>query len=136
MLTRTTKSTILGFFASLLFPFFIFSQKQTVLDHVKGKQAFRDEVIYFYKENWEVFRKEAKAKGYISDFKMLTSEPDSNQMFDIFLFTEYPSEESLKNSEKNFDPILKLLRPNGPRMMIQRKREEILSRINTYQLKD
>ncbi|MBX7055587.1 MAG: TlpA family protein disulfide reductase [Pyrinomonadaceae bacterium] len=86
------------------------------IDYVKIKDGRRDEALYFYENNWTLYRDEALKRGVIHSYQILESVPSTTAPFDIILITWYKNEEQHINSEKNFEPILKELRPNGPKL--------------------
>ena len=86
------------------------------IDYVKIKDGRRDEALYFYENNWKLYRDEAIKRGVIHSYQMLESIPSTTAPFDIILITWYKNEDQHKNSEKNFEPILKELRPSGPKL--------------------
>ena len=84
------------------------------IDFVKIKEGKRDETMFFYGNNWKPYREEALKRGVIHSYELLEPSPAAAAPFDLILITRYKGEEQHKNSEKNFEPILKELRPNGP----------------------
>jgi len=86
------------------------------IDYVKIKDGRRDEAMFFYENNWKLYRDEALKRDVIHSYQMLESIPSTTAPFDLILITWYKNEEQHKNSEMNFEPILKELRPNGPKL--------------------
>ncbi len=84
-----------------------------LMDFVKIKNGNRDEALFFYENNWKVYREAALKKGVIHSYELIEAKSETNSTFDIILVTRYKNEEQHKNSEKNFEPILKEIRPNG-----------------------
>lgn len=84
-----------------------------LMDFVKIKNGKRDEAIFYYENNWKIYREAAQKKGFIKSFEILEIAPNENNQFDLILITRYANEEQYKASEKNFEPILRELRPNG-----------------------
>jgi len=84
-----------------------------LMDFVKIKNSKRDEALFFYENNWKVYREAALKKGFIHSYELIEARSETNPAFDIILVTRYKNEEQHKNSEKNFEPILKEIRPNG-----------------------
>jgi len=84
-----------------------------LMDFVKIKNGKRDEALFFYENNWKVYREAALKKGIIHSYELIEAKSETNTAFDLILVTRYKNEEQRKNSEKNFEPILKELRPNG-----------------------
>lgn len=103
-----------------------------VADFVKIKDGRRDEALYFYENNWKVYRDEAKKRGVIDSYELISASSEKNADFDLILVTRYSGEEQFKNSEKNFEPILKELRPDGPTLKNQLKPEEFRRNVFAY----
>jgi hypothetical protein len=89
----------------------------SVIDFVKIKDEKIKEALYFYENNWRVYRAIALTKEYIKSYQLLTTAADSNANFDIILITEYSDSTQLKLSEKRFQEIIKDLRPTGPKLL-------------------
>lgn len=94
-----------------------FGQTVMVMDFVKIKEGKSKEALFFYENNWKLYREEALKKKYITAYQIVKTPADSLANFDLILITEYASRADHQNSEKNFEPILKQLRPNGPKML-------------------
>lgn len=105
------------------------SQTVSVLDFVKIKDNKKQEALFFYENNWKVYREAALKKGIIKSYRLLAIEADSTAGYDLILVTEYKNADQHKASEKNFEPILKELRPNGPVLLNHLKPADF--RINT-----
>lgn len=103
-----------------------------VADFVKIKDGRRDEALYFYENNWKIYREEAKKRGVIESFELVDARSEKNADFDLILITRYRGEDQYKNSEKNFEPILKQLRPNGPALKNALKPEEFRQNVFVY----
>ncbi len=103
-----------------------------VADFVKIKDGRRDEALYYYENNWKIYREEAKKRGVIESFELIEARSDKSSDFDLILITRYRGEENYKNSEKNFEPILKQLRPNGPVFKNTVKAEEFRQSVFLY----
>lgn len=85
-----------------------------LMDFVKIKNGKREEAIFYYENNWKIYREIALKKGFIKSFEIIEIVPNETNRFDLILITRYKNEEQYKASEKNFEPILKEIRPNGP----------------------
>ena len=103
------------------------------MDFVKIKEGKRDDTMFFYEKNWKVYREEALKRGIIHSFELLESVPVATAPFDLILITRYKGEEQHKSSEKNFEPILKELRPNGPELKSTLKPDELRQRVFIYE---
>ena len=103
------------------------------MDFVKIKEGRRDETMFFYEKNWKLYRENALKRGIIHSYELLESVPVTTAPFDLILMTRYKSEEQHKSSEKNFEPILKELRPNGPELKNALKPDEFRQRVFVYE---
>ena len=56
-------------------------------------------------------------RRYILSYEVVKVSPDSTADFDLMLITEYRDSVQLRNSEENFQKIIKEVRPNGPRLL-------------------
>jgi hypothetical protein len=102
----------------------LFGQNQsaiTTIDFVKIKNNKRQEALFFYENNWKVYRDIALEKGYIKSYKLLTSSADTTANFDLILMTEYSDSSFYKSSEERFQQIIKATRPEGPKLLNQLK---------------
>ncbi len=109
-----------------------FSQTIATIDITRAKQAYEKEAIYFYENNWKVFREEALRLKYISGYQLIRTETDSTGWFDIILITQFADSVQRKKVEENFRPIMNRLSPNGPRMLNDVKRSEFLKPGGSY----
>lgn len=113
------------------------AQKDTyvIMDIVKVKNGLWNEALYFFENNWKVFREEAIKQDIISSYQMLVNQADSVNN-NIVLITEYPDSLSYRKSEENFRPILKKFRPNGPAYLNDKRRNDFVETLvfNTYKV--
>ncbi|HOZ67875.1 MAG TPA: hypothetical protein PLU11_06080 [Chitinophagaceae bacterium] len=106
-----------------LFPFFLLvsfcstAQGVTVMDFVQVKEGRRAEAVYFYENNWKVYRDIALKKGFILSYRLEEVVADSAAGFNLVLITEYRDSVFYHNSETNFREILSTARPNGPLLL-------------------
>lgn len=103
------------------------------IDFVKIKEGKRDEAMFFYEKNWKLYREEALKRGVIHSYELVESVPAATAPFDLILLTRYKNEEQHKNSEKNFEPILKELGPNGPELKNSLKPDDFRQRVFVYE---
>jgi thiol-disulfide isomerase/thioredoxin len=103
------------------------------IDFVKIKEGKRDETMFFYEKNWKPYREEALKRGIIHSYELVESVQAATAPFDLILITRYKNEEQHKNSEKNFEPILKELRTNGPELKNLLKPDEFRQRVFIYE---
>ena len=99
-----------------------------MMDNVKVKNGLWNEALYFYDNNWKVYRLDAIKKGIISSYQMLVNRADSTSNY-IVLLTQYPDSLSFAKSEENFRPILKKLRPDGPAYLNEKRRNDFAETI-------
>jgi len=104
----------------------------STLDFVKFKDGKRDEALYYYENNWKIYRDAAVKRGVIDSYELVESKSENNSLFDLILITRYRGEEMYRNSEKNFEPILKELRPNGPILKSDLKPDEFRQSVFLY----
>lgn len=88
-----------------------------VIDFVEVKNGHQAEVEYFINENWKTFREAALKKGVIKSYRVLRTSPDSTAAFSYMMMTEFADSTSFRNVEENFRPIMKAVRPNGPKFL-------------------
>ena len=86
----------------------------STVDFVKIKDGKRDEALYYYANNWRLYREEAVRRGLIHSFELIDAKSATSTDFDLILITRYLGPVQFRDSEKNFEPILKQMRPNGP----------------------
>jgi hypothetical protein len=113
--------------ALLLFANISFGQSETTIttiDFVKIKNNKRQEVLYFYENNWKVYRDIALKNDYIKSYKLLTTSADTTANFDLILLTEYADSTQFKLSEDRFQQIIKETRPDGPKLLNELKPNE------------
>lgn len=92
-----------------------------IIDFVKIKDNKRQETLYFYENNWKMFRDIALEKGYIKSYRLLSTPADSAAAFDLMLITEYADSTQLRLSEDRFQQIIKSTRPNGMKLLNELK---------------
>lgn len=102
----------------------------TKIDFVKITGGKKNEALYFYENNWKVFRDIALDKGYIKSYELLIAVTDSISNFDLMLITEYADSIHEKLSEERFQQIIKETRPFGPKLLNTLKPNEF--RQNLY----
>ena len=107
----------------------------TSVDIVKVKNGYVNEATYFFENNWKLYRDSALANNFISGYRIMKTVADSAQTT-FMLFTEYRSRQSYFDREKNFQPLMKKLRPSGPIYMNNLKRDDILHRSENFLMHD
>lgn len=103
----------------------------SVIDFVKIKNDKKNEALYFYENNWKVYRDSALRRNYIISYRLLTTKADSLANFDIMLVTEYADSLQLKLSEERFQQIIKEMRPAGPKLLNELKPNDFRQNIFT-----
>lgn len=101
-----------------------------LIDFVKIKEGKRNESLYYYENNWKVYRDIALEKGYIKSYQLLSTVTDTLANFDLMLITDYSDSTQVKLSEERFQQIIKETRPNGPKLLNNLKPNEF--RQNLY----
>jgi hypothetical protein len=114
-----------------------YAQKDSyvIMDIVKVKNGLWNDALYFFENNWKLYREEAIKQGIISSYKLLVNKADSVSN-NIVLITEYPDSLSYRKSEENFRPILKKIRPDGPAYLNENKRNDFMEIVvfNSYKV--
>ncbi len=82
-----------------------------ILDNKKA------EALFFYENNWKVYRETALQKGYIQSYQLLFSQEDSTVNFDMIMVTTFKDSIQFSRGEENFGTIIKSLRTNGPLLL-------------------
>lgn len=89
----------------------------SVMDFIKIKDGKKAEAIFFYENNWKIYREAALKKNVIHSFQMLVGWPDTLNNFDLVLITTYKDSAQYLEGEENFQGIIKELRPSGPKLL-------------------
>lgn len=116
----------------LLLTNILFGQSQqtiTVIDFVKIKNDKRQEAIFFYENNWKVYRDIALKKGVIKSYKLLTTSADTTANFDLMLITEYADSAQFKLSEERFQKIINTIAPKGPKLLNELKPKDFRTNV-------
>jgi hypothetical protein len=103
----------------------------SVIDFVKIKNDKTKEALFFYENNWKVYRDSALQKKYISAYRLLTTNADSMGNFDIMLITEYADRAQFQLSEQRFNQIIKTVRPDGPKLLNDLKPDDFRKHVFT-----
>ncbi len=91
------------------------------IDFVRIKNDRQKEAIFFYENNWKVYRDIAIQKNFIKSYRILYAKADTTTNFDLVLLTEYTDSVQFKLSEDRFQSIIKETRPNGPMLLNELK---------------
>lgn len=111
------------------------TEKQiTIIDYVKVLNNKRDEAIYYYENNWKVFRQIAVKSGFIKSFELLQTKPDDNKEYDIILKTVFNNSSDYELSEKRFQQIIKETVSNSPNYLNKISPNEFRKIVNTEKI--
>ncbi|AQG79317.1 hypothetical protein [Spirosoma montaniterrae] len=88
-----------------------------IVDFVKILNGRQQEAIFYYENNWKVYREVALEKGYIKGYKLMRTASDSTANFDLMLITEYTDSLQYNLSEERFQQIIKDRSPNGSKLL-------------------
>lgn len=87
-----------------------YSQKNTkisTIDFVQVLNNNKKEVLYYYKNNWEILRKMAVTKGYIESYQFLKTTPTKEAPFSFMLITTYKNKAQFDKREPHFQELIK-----------------------------
>ena len=90
------------------------SKEVILIDFIKMTAGKKAEAMYYYENNWKLYRDAAVKSKIIKSFELVEAKPDSLNNFDLILITVYQDSVQYAKSEENFAPLLKQLRLNGP----------------------
>lgn len=111
------------------------SKPVILMDFVKIKDGKKAEAMFFYENNWKLYREIALKKKIIHSYEIVEAAADSLNNFDLILITSYKDSVQYLKSEENFRPILAAARPNGPLLLNDIKpadfRQNVFYRITT-----
>ncbi len=99
----------------------------TSVDYYKISSSKRQEVLFFYENNWKVYRDIALTNGYISSYKLLLSLVDSAGNQHLMLMTEYSDSTAFALREERFRDIIKQTSPQGLRLPLGLSYKELRS---------
>lgn len=100
------------------------SASVTIIDFVKIRNGLRQEVLYYYENNWKASRETALEKKYISAYRVYSTIPDSIGDFDLMLITEFADSIQYNAREENFREIINTVSPEGPKLLNKLKPNE------------
>ena len=83
------------------------AQEVSIFDFVKTVDNNKEELIYYYENNWKILRDIAKERDFIESYELLITEADSVADFDIILITRYKNETQYQQGEERFQQIIK-----------------------------
>ncbi len=89
-----------------------------VTELVKVLGGNRTEAVFYFRNNWFALREEAVKRGFIESFEMQVADrslnPGDGGGPDIVLITRYKNDLQFRQSEYNFQKLIKEMRPEGP----------------------
>lgn len=97
-----------------------------IMDFVKIKPGKEAEALFFYENNWKIYREKALSLGYISHYELTRVKAAEGVNFDLILMTEFPDPASLEKVEDNFQPLMKELRPGGPVFLNELRQKDFI----------
>lgn len=103
-----------------------------VIDLVRIKPGKEKEALYFYENNWLVFREAAKKEGYIKSFRLIRTGKQDVPQFDLMLMTEFPDSASFKKMEENFGIVMRA-RPGGARFLNELRPRDFMEFVNSIE---
>lgn len=98
----------------------------TTIDIIQCRGGYERECLHFYEENWLIFREAALEREIISGFQLLRSVEDTTGGVGLVLITDYPDSTAYAEAEKNFQPLMRELRPDGPSLLNEAPRSEFV----------
>jgi hypothetical protein len=88
----------------------------SVIDFVKIKGGKTAEALFYYENNWRVYREIMLRKGFIRGFRLLQVKgPPADH--DLLLITEYEDEAQFKLAEDRFQAVIRETNPAGPKLL-------------------
>lgn len=85
----------------------LLAQEISTVDFMKTIDNNHEELIYYYENNWKIFRDIALERGFIESYELMTTEADSVADFDVILITKYRNQEEYDKAEERFQQIIK-----------------------------
>jgi hypothetical protein len=93
------------------------SKEMSTIELVKILNGHRTEALFFYQNNWQVFREKAVEKKIIASFELFLTKADTSRGFDLMLVTTYADSIQFAASEERFQQIIRELRPKGASLL-------------------
>ncbi|WP_299072735.1 PQQ-dependent sugar dehydrogenase [uncultured Paraglaciecola sp.] len=82
------------------------SQTINLIEAIKVKNGHRAEALFYYQNNWRIFRESALARGYIDSYEFVEASSQQNAEFDFLLITRFANQDQQDKSEQRFDKII------------------------------
>ena len=102
-----------------------------IIDYVKIKPGKEKEALYFYEQNWLVFREAAKKEGFIKSYQLINLKKQTNALFDLMLMTEFADSIQHKAMEENFLGVMRKVRPGGALFLNELRPKEFMEFANS-----
>ena len=94
-------------------------ERVTTVDFVQILEDNKEEVSYYYRNNWKILREQAIEEGYIHSYEVLEApRTEDAPPFDLMMITTYPNREQYDLREENFG---KLIEARGGRRLLNDK---------------
>jgi len=91
------------------------SVKISTMDFIQIQNGYKDEALFFYKNNWKRLRHKAVEIGYIDSFLLLEAEASEEAPFHLVLITTYLDKKQYQQREKNFQQLMQ--ESKGPKLL-------------------
>jgi len=98
-----------------------YDDRISTIDYVRFLNDNKEEVVYYYQNNWKVLREMAIEKGYIDSFQILELQPQEGLPFQLMLITTYPDKAKYDLRENHFTELIK---EKGPLKLLNDKKPE------------
>jgi hypothetical protein len=102
----------------------------SVIDFVRIKDSNTKEALYFYENNWKLYRDIALQKGYIKSYQLVRTQPSPTTPYHLLLITEYSDSAQFAVREERFNALIKEVRPDGPKLLNHLKPAEFRETVN------
>lgn len=83
----------------------------STIDFIEVLNNHHDEALYYYQNNWQVFREAALKKGYIHSYQLLETSATKEAPFSIIRITTFSNSEQYEQREERFSDLIE---ENGP----------------------
>lgn len=94
-------------------------RKISRIDFVQILNENKEEVLFYYENNWKVLREMALEKNYIHSYELLETPFSEDEPFQLMLITTYLNQKEYDQAEERFD---KLIAERGPLRLMNEKK--------------
>ena len=101
------------------------------MDFIQVQNNFKNEALFFYKNNWKELREKAIRKGYIDSFLLLETKASKEAPFHMVLITTYFDKRQYNEREKNFSELM--MGSKGPKLLNNVKPNEFRKKLFSKQ---